>query len=206
MKSQDVLSDVPEFSFLCLPLAGSVTLDTFLNYSELRCHHLQNGANDSHLQGLFGCLSDTEPCLTYNQCPENGSYRLYFNYTSSFWLGSSSASNRLKLSHSLVPQAKVLVSVISSSLRPRGLYSPPGSSAHGVLQVRILEWVAVSYCRGSSRPGDQTLVSWLQAVSCTAGRRILYRLSHEGSPIGNLREGTYHGADSRGPMCIIWFF
>ena len=84
MKSQDVLSDVPEFSFLYLPLAGFVTLDTFLNYSELRCHLLQNGANDSHLQGLFRCLSDIEPCLTYNQCPENGSYYFYFNYTSSF--------------------------------------------------------------------------------------------------------------------------
>ena len=28
--------------------------------------------------------------------------------------------------------------------------SPPGSSLHGVLQARILEWVAISYSRGSS--------------------------------------------------------
>ena len=40
----------------------------------------------------------------------------------------------------------------------------PGSSVHGILQARILEWVAVSFSRGSSRPKDQT---W---VSCTAGR------------------------------------
>ena len=32
--------------------------------------------------------------------------------------------------------------------------SPPGSSVHGILQARILEWVAISLSRGSSRPSD----------------------------------------------------
>ena len=32
--------------------------------------------------------------------------------------------------------------------------SPPGSSIHGILQVRILEWVAISFSRGPSRPRD----------------------------------------------------
>ena len=41
--------------------------------------------------------------------------------------------------------------------------SPPGSSVHGILQARILEWVAIPFSRGSSRPRDQT------QVSCTAG-------------------------------------
>ena len=36
--------------------------------------------------------------------------------------------------------------------------SPPGSSAHGVLQARILEWVAVPFSRGSSQPRDRTHV------------------------------------------------
>ena len=35
-------------------------------------------------------------------------------------------------------------------------YSPPGSSVHGILQARILEWVAISFSRGSSPPRDQT--------------------------------------------------
>ena len=48
--------------------------------------------------------------------------------------------------------------------------SPPGSSVHGIFQVRILEWVAISYFRGSSWPRDQTDVS---CVSGT-GRQILY--------------------------------
>ena len=48
--------------------------------------------------------------------------------------------------------------------------SPPGSSVHGILQARILEWVAISFSRGSSRPRDWTCVSCL---SCT-GKQILY--------------------------------
>ena len=38
-------------------------------------------------------------------------------------------------------------------------YSPPGSTVHGILQARILEWVAISFSRGSSRPRDRTQVS-----------------------------------------------
>ena len=37
--------------------------------------------------------------------------------------------------------------------------SPPGSSIHGILQARILEWVAISFSRGSSQPRDWTRVS-----------------------------------------------
>ena len=33
-------------------------------------------------------------------------------------------------------------------------YSLPGSSVHGILQARILEWVAISFSRGSSPPRD----------------------------------------------------
>ena len=37
--------------------------------------------------------------------------------------------------------------------------SPPGSSVHGILQARILEWVAILFSRGSSQPRDRTQVS-----------------------------------------------
>ena len=36
-------------------------------------------------------------------------------------------------------------------------YSPPGSSVHGIAQGRILEWVAISFSRGSSHPGIEPL-------------------------------------------------
>ena len=48
--------------------------------------------------------------------------------------------------------------------------SPPGSSIHGILQARILEWVAISFSKGSSQPMDRTHISF---VSCI-GRRVLY--------------------------------
>ena len=38
-------------------------------------------------------------------------------------------------------------------------YTPPGSSVHGTLQARILEWVAMPFFRGSSWPRDWTRVS-----------------------------------------------
>ena len=46
-------------------------------------------------------------------------------------------------------------------------YSLPGFSVHGISQARMLEWVAISFSRGSSRPRDQT------SVLCI-GRWILY--------------------------------
>ena len=38
--------------------------------------------------------------------------------------------------------------------------SPPGSSVHGILQARMLEWVAMPSSRGSSRPRGQARVSY----------------------------------------------
>ena len=42
-------------------------------------------------------------------------------------------------------------------------YSPLGSSIHGILQARILEWVAMPSSRGSPQPRDQTQVSLVVA-------------------------------------------
>ena len=39
--------------------------------------------------------------------------------------------------------------------------SLPGSSAHGILQARILEWVVMPSSRGSSQPRDRICVSWI---------------------------------------------
>ena len=48
--------------------------------------------------------------------------------------------------------------------------NPPGSSVHGILQARILEWVAMTSSRDSFQSRDQTRVSY---VSCI-GRQVLY--------------------------------
>ena len=66
--------------------------------------------------------------------------------------------------------------------------SPPGSSVHGILQARILEWVAISSFRGSSQPRDRTCLSY-------TGRQILYhRATWETSsaPTLTLFKGAAH--------------
>ena len=48
--------------------------------------------------------------------------------------------------------------------------SLPGSSVHGLLQARILEWVTMPFSRGSSQPRDWTHVSYISCI----GRWVLY--------------------------------
>ena len=55
--------------------------------------------------------------------------------------------------------------------------SLPGSSVHGILQARTLEWFAMPSCRGSSRPMDQSCVS---CSSCIAGG--FFTLEPSGKP------------------------
>ena len=50
-------------------------------------------------------------------------------------------------------------SVMSNSLQPHGLY-PMDYIVHGILQARILEWVAFPFSRGSSQPRNRTQVSY----------------------------------------------
>ena len=69
-------------------------------------------------------------------------------------------------------EASEIYSAEHSSVRDPVDCSPPDSSAHGVLQAMILDWVAMPSSRGSSRPSDLTQV-W----------QNLYRLSHQGSPL-----------------------
>ena len=59
---------------------------------------------------------------------------------------------------------KVLVTQLCLTLCHPMNCNPPGPSVHGILQTRILEWVAIHFSRGSSPPRDWTY------VSCIAGR------------------------------------
>ena len=56
------------------------------------------------------------------------------------------------LGHACVLDAKLLRSCLT--LCDPMDYSLPGSAVHGILQARILEWVATLFYRGSSRPRD----------------------------------------------------
>ena len=61
---------------------------------------------------------------------------------------------------------------------PWTIYTLSGSSVHGILQARILKWVAISFFRRSSQPRDRTQVSYT-AGSFLHCRQILYQLSHQ---------------------------
>ena len=83
---------------------------------------------------------------------------------------------------------------MSNSLQSHGLYySPPGSSLHGILQARILEWVANSFSCGSFQP------TMLCLLHC---RQILYHLNHQGSPSppGRTYQKTLWNEGERWPL------
>ena len=58
---------------------------------------------------------------------------------------------------------RIVVCVCESLSRVRHFVTPQTetfqASVHGILQARILEWVAMPFSRGSSQPKDQTQVS-----------------------------------------------
>ena len=71
--------------------------------------------------------------------------------------------------------------------------SSPGSSVHGILQARILEWIVISSSRGSSQSWDWTPFSY---VSCI-GRRVLYHQHH--------LEGFHGSSDSKDCLYSKYF-
>ena len=73
--------------------------------------------------------------------------------------------------------------------------SPPGSSVHGILQARILEWVAISFSRGSSRPRDRT------QVSCIAGR--FFTTEPAGKPIAHTETVYFSGLSHHVLRCAL---
>ena len=78
----------------------------------------------------------------------------------------------------------LVASVVSDSLQLHGLYSLPGSSVHGVLQARILEWVSST---GERFPSPGVLLDPLDLLQGSNSgllhyRQILYHLSYQRSP------------------------
>ena len=59
---------------------------------------------------------------------------------------------------------KVLVAQSCLTLCDLMDHSPPCSSVHRILQATILEWVVISFSRGSTQPRDQTCVSYISCI------------------------------------------
>ena len=75
------------------------------------------------------------------------------------WLNSrAQAPGKVKV------KAKALVTQSCLTLHDHMNCSLSGSSVHGILQARILEWVAMLFSRGSSQPRDWTCVSYVSCI------------------------------------------
>ena len=71
-------------------------------------------------------------------------------------------------------------------------YSPPGSSVHGLLQARILEWVVMLSSRGSSQPRDQPCIFYVSCIGrwipgSSWGKESAYNAGDPGSIPGSGR-------------------
>ena len=88
----------------------------------------------------------------------------------------------------------ISLSVMSDSLQHMDC-SPPGSSVHGILQARILEWVAIPFSRGSSDTGIK--------LGLLHYKWILYHLSYQGSPI--IRKWIITHIDEIGTFIHCWW-
>ena len=93
-------------------------------------------------------------------------------------------------------------------------YSPPGSAAHGIIQVRILEWIPMPSSRGSSRPRDRThnsyLLHWQVGSSPPLFQKVGYLEPAEvlcdqgqGADLSVLWF-PYNGADGRFDLMGLW--
>ena len=91
---------------------------------------------------------------------ESSHKRLFFSMTSSIGL----IVTRSQKPSSCAVCVCVLVTQLCLTLCDPTNCSLPGFSVHGILQARIQEWIAIPFSRGSSQPGDLSL------LSCIAGR------------------------------------
>ena len=84
------------------------------------------------------------------------------------------------------PWKRLWVKVVQPCPTPRNPMgcSPPGSSVHGVLQARIVEWIAMPFSRGSSQPRG------CAPVSRTAGRFFTVWATREASKKTDLSQIT----------------
>ena len=136
---------------IILLLQGGHGRETQERAASLALHIQRWGSSDKvarHLIILLTCthlLESEAPAAVSQQCP---------SFFTSFFASSVCVCVFMC----------VLVAQLCLTLCNPMDYSPPDSSVHGILHARILELVAISLSRGSSRPKDQT------QVSCIAGR------------------------------------
>ena len=99
---------------------------------------------------LFACQSGETGFISFSILSIKWNYQSNFKYLANQW--DLNLAPTLSL---LCTYAKVLQLYLT--LCDPMDHSPPGSSVHGILQAKILEWVAMPSSKGSSQPRDWTL-------------------------------------------------
>ena len=137
--------------------------------------------------------TDVWGCKEWNQCVRSVEKRSLFKMrkklinTSGRIQVPSSRTSQITQAWDLYCSYLITLPCPHNCLQPQGDCNPPGSSVHGISQTRILEWVAISFCRGSSQPRDRTRVSCI-------GRHILYHWAtgkHTGFVLCPLKSSFY---------------
>ena len=117
-------------------------------------------------KGLFQCLRHIPKMLSKSAVP---------------------ASSLLAI-HECGKKVEVLVAQQCLTLWDTTDCSPPGSSVHRILQARILEWVAISFSRGSSQTRDGT------QDSCIASRFFAIWVTREALAISLLLYSLFYSS------------
>ena len=143
-----------------------------VHFTSRRKHIIRNNDVISHLESSF---SFSKQFTLLFGSPKN-SVKLWGSYKSIFYRWRNWGQNVNAVSLFPYIEIKNVKSLSRVRLCDSMDCSPPGSSVHGIFQARVLEWVAISFSRGSSWTKDQT------QIPCILGRRF-YHLSLQGSPV-----------------------
>ena len=132
---------LPQVDHVPCSVQGCILPVTFLNPHQSKCQ-------------LF--VVSYEPPLSFLLW---GKTPLFFSMN--FWFPQSIHPIRLHLGSVYMPVKSLqLCPTLCDSMD----YGPPCSSVHRILQARILEWVAIAFSKGSSRPRDWTCVSYVSCI------------------------------------------
>ena len=103
-------------------------------------------------------LENFEDCIVHGITESDTTERLSLSYSLCYiFFNPDGKTAKSKLQNRFESESEVAQSCLTLC-NPMD-YSPPGSSIHGILQARVLEWVVISFSRRSSRPRDRTQVS-----------------------------------------------
>ena len=137
------------------------------------------GSSRSRYWTKFSCISCTGRQVLYHweTWEASGESRRAF-----FFFFFLAASQKKLSSVCLVSSVLCLVTRSCLTLCNPMDYSPPGSSFHGILQERILEWVAILFSRGFYWPSDWTQVSCISSRFSTVWvtrEALVYTVSNQ---------------------------